>query len=126
MADQMDTPPSVRHLDELLRDCPPTIPIRSNPSRGRCDYGVGNLVIGPFTGLSPQRPNELIALVVDPVRRADCGAAGRPGLLVAACWRTNLHPAALVPVSKSTADRSLGHLGAPLALQKDGSVWSPC
>ncbi|MFE9942009.1 transposase [Streptomyces hirsutus] len=82
--------------------------------------------IAPFTGLSPRQFNKLITALrregADPVRK------GRPWslpledrvLLVAAYWRTNLtlrQLALLFGVSKSAADRILGHLGPALALQ---------
>ncbi|POX39045.1 transposase [Streptomyces sp. Ru72] len=83
--------------------------------------------IAPFTGLSPCQFRKLITALrregADPVRR------GRPWslpledrvLLVAAYWRTNLTLRQLAPlfgVSKSAADRIIGHLGPSLALQQ--------
>jgi hypothetical protein len=82
--------------------------------------------IAPFTGLSPRRFGKLVTALrregADPVRR------GRPWslpledrvLLVAAYWRTNLTLRQLAPlfgISKSAADRIVGHLGPALALQ---------
>ncbi|MCQ8775152.1 transposase [Streptomyces telluris] len=82
--------------------------------------------IAPFTGLSPRQFGRLVAALrregADPVRR------GRPWslpledrvLLVAAYWRTNLTLRQLAPlfgVSKSAADRIIGHLAPALALQ---------
>ncbi|MFI1184662.1 transposase [Streptomyces sp. NPDC020799] len=83
--------------------------------------------IGPFTGLSPRCFGKLVTALrregVDAVRK------GRPWglpledrvLLVAAYWRTNLTLRQLAPlfgVSKSAADRIIGHLGPSLALQQ--------
>lgn len=48
-------------------------------------------------------------------------AAGRPGSVIAAYWRTNLtlhQLASLLEVSKSAADRIIDHLGFPPALQQ--------
>ncbi|MGW3935929.1 transposase [Streptomyces phaeochromogenes] len=82
--------------------------------------------IAPFTGLSPRQFAKLLTTLrregADPVRK------GRPWslpledrvLLVTAYWRTNLtlrQPALLFGVSKSAADRIIGHLGPALALQ---------
>ncbi|MEU3972995.1 transposase [Streptomyces bacillaris] len=82
--------------------------------------------IGPFAGLSPRQFNKLIAALrregADPVRK------GRPWslpledrvLLVAAYWRTSLTLRQIAPlfgISKSAADRIVGHLGPALALQ---------
>ncbi|MGW2964870.1 transposase [Streptomyces sp. NPDC001220] len=82
--------------------------------------------IAPFTGLSPRQFRKLITTLrregADPVRK------GRPWglpfedrvLLVAAYWRTNLTLRQLAPlfgISKSAADRIIGHLGALLALR---------
>lgn len=82
--------------------------------------------IAPFTELSPRQFTKLVAAVrregVDAVRK------GRPWslpledrvLLVAAHWRTNLTLRQLAPllgVSKSAADRIVGHLGPALALR---------
>ncbi|GAA1035829.1 hypothetical protein GCM10009566_01110 [Streptomyces murinus] len=82
--------------------------------------------ITPFTGLSPQNCNKLVAAV----RRegADAARRGRPWslplegrvLLVAAYWRTNLtmsQLALLFGTSKSAADRLIAHMGPLLALQ---------
>ncbi|MFF6816282.1 transposase [Streptomyces sp. NPDC012403] len=83
--------------------------------------------IGPFTGLSPQQFDTLITALrregAAPVRK------GRPWglpledrvLLVIAYWRTNLTLRQLAPlfgVSKSAADRIIGHLGPSLALRR--------
>lgn len=83
--------------------------------------------IAPFSGLSPGQFGKLITALrregADPVRK------GRPWslpledrfLLVAAYWRTNLTLRQLAPlfgVSKSAADRIIGHLGPSLALQQ--------
>lgn len=83
--------------------------------------------IAPFSGLSPGQFGKLITALrregADPVRQ------GRPWslpledrvLLVAAYWRTNLTLRQLAPlfgVSKSAADRIIGHLGPSLALQQ--------
>jgi hypothetical protein len=80
--------------------------------------------IAPFTGLSPRQFDKLITALrregADPVRK------GRPWslpledrvLLVAAYWRTNLTLRQLAPlfgISKSAADRIVGHLGPSLA-----------
>jgi hypothetical protein len=82
--------------------------------------------IAPFTGLSPRRFGKLVTALrregADPVRR------GRPWslpledrvLLVAAYWRANLTLRQLAPlfgISKSAADRIVGHVGPALALQ---------
>jgi Helix-turn-helix of DDE superfamily endonuclease/Transposase DDE domain len=82
--------------------------------------------IAPFTGLNPRQFGKLVTGLrrggADPVRR------GRPWslplddrvLLVAAYWRTNLTLRQLAPlfgISKSAADRIIGHLGPILALQ---------
>ncbi|MER5584648.1 transposase [Streptomyces asoensis] len=82
--------------------------------------------IAPFTGLSPRQFRKLITALrregADPVRK------GRPWglqfedrvLLVAAYWRTNLTLRQLAPlfgISKSAADRIIGHLGPLLALR---------
>jgi hypothetical protein len=82
--------------------------------------------IAPFTGLSPRHFRKLITALrregADPVRK------GRPWglpfedrvLLVAAYWRTNLTLRQLAPlfgISKSAADRIIGHLGPLLALR---------
>lgn len=79
--------------------------------------------IAPFTGLSPRQ----FAKLLTTLRRegADPVCKGRPWsedrvLLVTAYWRTNLtlrQPALLFGVSKSAADRIIGHLGPTLALQ---------
>lgn len=82
--------------------------------------------IGPFTGLSPRQ----FAKLVTALRRdgADAIRKGRPwglpledrALLIAVYWRTNLTMRQLAPlfgVSKSAADRIIGHLGSMLALQ---------
>ncbi|MGW2370167.1 transposase [Streptomyces sp. NPDC001667] len=82
--------------------------------------------IAPFTGLSARGFGKLVTLL----RRegADAVRKGRPwglpledrALLVAAYWRTNLTMRQLAPlfgVSKSAADRIIGHLGPMLALQ---------
>lgn len=83
--------------------------------------------IAPFSGPSPRQFGKLITALrregADPVRK------GRPWslpledrfLLVAAYWRTNLTLRQLAPlfgVSKSAADRIIGHLGPSLALQQ--------
>ncbi|MFH9044556.1 transposase [Streptomyces sp. NPDC017966] len=83
--------------------------------------------ITPFTGLSPRQLSKLVTALrhegADPVRK------GRPWslsledrvLLVAVYWRTNLTLRQLAPlfgVSKSAADRIIGHLGPSLALQQ--------
>ncbi|MDQ0605013.1 hypothetical protein QF037_009358 [Streptomyces canus] len=83
--------------------------------------------ITPFTGLSPRQLSKLVTALrregVDPVRK------GRPWslpledrvLLVAVYWRTNLTLRQLAPlfgVSKSAADRIIGHVGPSLALQQ--------
>ncbi|MEU9112778.1 transposase family protein [Streptomyces sp. NPDC048483] len=80
----------------------------------------------PFTGLSPRQFGKLVTATrregSDPVRK------GRPWsltledriLLVAAYWRTDLTLRQLAPlfgVSKSAADRMIGHLGPSLALR---------
>lgn len=82
--------------------------------------------IGPFTGLGPRQFSKLTTALrregADPVRK------GRPWslpledrvLLVATYWRTNLTLRQLAPlfgISKSAADRIVGHLGPALALQ---------
>ncbi|MFE7484493.1 transposase [Streptomyces sp. NPDC057552] len=82
--------------------------------------------IAPFTGLSPRSFGTLVAQLrhegADTVRR------GRPWslpledrvLLVTAYWRTNLTLRQLAPlfgVSKSAANRIVGHLGPLLALK---------
>ncbi|MER5561177.1 transposase [Streptomyces sp. NPDC002506] len=82
--------------------------------------------IAPFTGLSPRQLGKLVTAL----RRAGADAVrrGRPWglslenrvLLVAAYWRTNLTMRQLAPlfgVSKSAAERIIGHLGPMLALQ---------
>ena len=82
--------------------------------------------IVPFTGLSPR----CFTALVTALRReeADRPRRGRPWglpledrvLLVAAYWRTNLtirQPGPLFGVSKSAADRIIGHLGPLLALR---------
>ncbi|MDT7847898.1 transposase [Streptomyces justiciae] len=82
--------------------------------------------ITPFTGLSPQSFNKLVAAL----RResADLARRGRPWslppegrvLLVAAYWRTNLTMRQLAPlfgISKSAADRIIDHMGPLLALR---------
>lgn len=81
----------------------------------------------PFTGLSPRQLSKLVTALrregADPVRK------GRPWslpledrvLLVAVYWRTNLTLRQLAPlfgVSKSSADRIIGHLGPALAFQQ--------
>ncbi|GAA2688614.1 transposase [Streptomyces anthocyanicus] len=83
--------------------------------------------IGPFTGLSPQQ----FGMLITALRRE--GAAplrkGRPWslpledrvLLVITYWRTNLTLRQLAPlfgISKSAADRIIGHLGPSLALRQ--------
>ncbi len=83
--------------------------------------------ISPFTGLSPQQFGTLITALrkegAVPVRR------GRPWglpledrvLLVIAYWRTNMTLRQLAPhfgISKSAADRIIGHLGPSLALRQ--------
>ncbi|WP_369356131.1 transposase [Streptomyces sp. cg2] len=81
--------------------------------------------ITPFTGLSPRCFGRLVAAL----RRegAEAVRRGRPWgltlenrvLLVTAYWRTNLTMRQLAPlfgVSKSAADRIIGHLGPLLAL----------
>ncbi|BFV54996.1 hypothetical protein KCMC57_up01000 [Kitasatospora sp. CMC57] len=83
--------------------------------------------IGPFTRLSPGAFGKLITML----RRegADAVHPGRPwslpledrALLVAAYWRTNLTLRQLAPLfglSKSAADRVVGHLGPLLALKQ--------
>jgi hypothetical protein len=82
--------------------------------------------IAPFTGLSPRQFGKLVTAMrsegTDQVRK------GRPWslsledriLLVVAYWRTNLTLRQLAPlfgVSKSAANRILGHLGPSLTLQ---------
>ncbi len=80
----------------------------------------------PFTGLSPRCFGKLVTHV----RRGTAGDSqrGRPWslpledrvLLVAAYWRTSLTLRQLGPlfgVSKSAADRIIGHLGPKLAFQ---------
>jgi hypothetical protein len=82
--------------------------------------------IAPFTGLSPHCFGKLMTVV----RRVvwDEPRRGRPWslplqdrvLLVPAYWRTNLTLRQLAPlfgVSKSAANRIIGHLGPKLALQ---------
>lgn len=82
--------------------------------------------IAPFTGLSPRCFDTLVTQL----RRegADAVRRGRPWslpledrvLLVTAYWRTNLTLRQLAPlfgVSKSAADRIIGHLGPLLALK---------
>ncbi|MGW2288033.1 transposase [Streptomyces phaeochromogenes] len=82
--------------------------------------------IAPFTGLSPRSFGKLVTQLR--IAGADVGGRGRPWklslenrvLLVAAYWRTNLTMRQLAPlfgVSKSAADRVIGHLGPKLALQ---------
>ncbi|GAA3946364.1 hypothetical protein GCM10022244_61540 [Streptomyces gulbargensis] len=83
--------------------------------------------VAPFTGLIPRQFGKPVAALcregADPVRK------GRPWSLpledrvlhVAAYWRTNLTLRQLAPlfgVSKSAADRIIGHLGPSLALQQ--------
>ncbi|MFD8793971.1 transposase family protein, partial [Streptomyces vinaceus] len=83
--------------------------------------------IAPFAGLSPRQLSALVTALrpegEDPVRK------GRPWslpledrvLLVAVYWRTNLTLRQLAPlfgVSKSSADRIIGHLGPALAFQQ--------
>ncbi|MER7179484.1 transposase [Streptomyces hyaluromycini] len=83
--------------------------------------------IAPFAGLSPRQLSQLVTALrregADPVRK------GRPWslpledrvLLVAVYWRTNLTLRQLAPlfgVSKSSADRIIGHLGPALAFQQ--------
>ncbi|WBO64069.1 transposase [Streptomyces camelliae] len=81
--------------------------------------------IAPFTGLSPR----IFGKLVNQLRREGAGAPGRGRpwrlplqdrvLLVIAYWRTNLTLRQLAPlfgVSKSAADRVIGHLGPKLAL----------
>jgi DDE superfamily endonuclease/DDE family transposase len=83
--------------------------------------------IAPFTGLSPRTFARLVA----EVRREGAGEPGRGRpwklpledrvLLVAAYWRTDLTMRQLAPlfgVSKSAADRIIGHLGPELALRQ--------
>jgi hypothetical protein len=83
--------------------------------------------IGPFTGLSPRCVGKLVAAV----RREQAAEQrrGRPWglsledrvLLVTAYWRTNLTMRQLAPlfgISKSAADRIIGHLGPLLALRQ--------
>lgn len=80
----------------------------------------------PFTGLSPRAFGKLVTQL----RRegVDLPVRGRPWklpledrlLLLTVYWRTNLtmrQLAALFGVSKSTANRVIGHLGPKLALQ---------
>ncbi|MBV1940896.1 transposase [Streptomyces sp. BV286] len=82
--------------------------------------------IGPFTGLSPRCFGKLVTAV----RRETATELqrGRPWglpledriLLVTAYWRTNLTMRQIAPlfgISKSAADRVIGHLGPLLALQ---------
>ena len=82
--------------------------------------------IAPFSGLSPRCFGKLVTML----RRdgADAVRRGRPWsltledrvLLVTAYWRTNLTLRQLAPlfgVSKSAADRVVGHLGPLLALR---------
>ncbi|MFH8498855.1 transposase [Streptomyces coeruleorubidus] len=82
--------------------------------------------IVPFSGLNPRQFGKLVTAV----RRqgADAARRGRPWglpledrvLLVATYWRTNLTLRQLAPlfgVSKSSADRIVGHLGPLLALR---------
>ncbi len=77
--------------------------------------------MAPFTGLSPRQFTKLVTVLRR--ERADVVRRGRPwslpledqALLVAAHWRTNLTMRQLVPlfgVSKSGADRIIGHLGS--------------
>ncbi len=82
--------------------------------------------IAPFTGLSPQDLRKLMTVL-----RREGAEAVRPGrpwslpledrvLLVAAYWRTNLTPRQLAPlfgVSRSAADRIIGHVGPLLAFK---------
>jgi hypothetical protein len=83
--------------------------------------------IAPFTGLCPRAFGRLISKL----RRegADAARPGRPWalpledrvLLVAAYWRTNLTLRQLAPlfgISKSAADRVVGHVAPLLALQQ--------
>ncbi|MER5532566.1 transposase [Streptomyces mirabilis] len=82
--------------------------------------------LAPFTGLSPRQFGKLVTAMrsqgTDQVRK------GRPWsltledriLLVAAYWRTNLTLRQLAPlfgVSKSAANRIIGHLGPSFTLQ---------
>ncbi|MGW1512463.1 transposase [Streptomyces sp. NPDC002394] len=82
--------------------------------------------MAPFSGLSPRAFGKLVTVL----RRAGADAVrkGRPWslpledrtLLVTAYWRTNLTMRQLAPlfgVSKSAADRIIGHLGPMFALQ---------
>ncbi|MFI6359296.1 transposase [Streptomyces sp. NPDC050743] len=82
--------------------------------------------IAPFSGVSPRCFTKLVTAL----RRegADEVRPGRPWslpleervLLIAAYWRTNLTLRQLAPlfgISKSAADRIVGHLGSSLALQ---------
>ncbi|MET7905645.1 transposase [Streptomyces sp. NPDC005355] len=82
--------------------------------------------IAPFTGLSPRQFGKLVTAMRS--ERTDQVRKGRPWsltladriLLVAAYWRTNLTLRQLAPlfgVSKSAANRIIGHLGPSLALQ---------
>lgn len=81
--------------------------------------------IGPFTGLSPRCFGKLVTTV----RRETAAELqrGRPWglsledriLLVTAYWRTNLTMRQIAPlfgISKSAADRIIGHPGPLLAL----------
>ncbi|MFI0937445.1 transposase [Streptomyces sp. NPDC021020] len=81
----------------------------------------------PFTGLSPQQFGALITAL----RKEDAvpGRRGRPlvlpledrMLLVIAYWRTNMtlrQLALLFGISKSAADRIIGHIGPSLALRQ--------
>ncbi|MER8098648.1 transposase [Streptomyces goshikiensis] len=83
--------------------------------------------IAPFSGLCPRDFRKLVTML----RRdgADTVRTGRPWglpledrvLLVVAYWRTNLTLRQLAPlfgVSKSAADRIIGHVGPLLALQQ--------
>lgn len=81
--------------------------------------------IAPFTGLSPRCFGTLVTQLQH--EGADAVRRGRPWrlpledrvLLVAAYWRTNLTLRQLAPlfgVSKSAAERIIGHLGPLLAL----------
>ncbi|MET8182840.1 transposase [Streptomyces sp. NPDC005336] len=82
--------------------------------------------IAPFTGLSPRQFGKLVTAMRS--ERTDQVRKGRPWsltladrvLLIAAYWRTNLTLRQLAPlfgVSKSAANRIIGHLGPSLALQ---------
>ncbi|MGW4540721.1 transposase family protein [Streptomyces chartreusis] len=83
--------------------------------------------IAPFSGLSPRTFRKLITALrrdgVDPVRKGQPWSLPLEDrvLLVAASWRSNLtlrQRAPLFGVSKSAADRIIGHLGPAHTLQQ--------